>query len=83
MLSSIEATWLSADRKKQLAADFQRDPSWNERAPSVRIPHGLTASRPMFNRTQTLNPPPGASRCVSEPQLHHALTGKLHPLLDW
>ncbi len=30
MLSSIEATWLSADRKKQLAADFQRDPSWNE-----------------------------------------------------
>ncbi len=30
MLSSIEATWLSAERKKQLAADFQRDPSWNE-----------------------------------------------------
>jgi adenosine deaminase len=30
MLSSIEATWLSADRKKQLAADFQRDPSWSE-----------------------------------------------------
>jgi hypothetical protein len=30
MLSSIEATWLSAERKKRLAADFQRDPSWNE-----------------------------------------------------
>jgi adenosine deaminase len=29
MLSSIEATWLSADRKKRLAADFERDPSWN------------------------------------------------------
>jgi len=30
MLSSIEATWLSADRKKRLAADFERDPGWNE-----------------------------------------------------
>ena len=30
MLSSIEATWLSADRKRRLAEDFQRDPSWNE-----------------------------------------------------
>ena len=30
MLSSVEATWLSADRKKRLAADFQRDPSWND-----------------------------------------------------
>jgi adenosine deaminase len=30
MLTSIEATWLSAERKKRLAADFQRDPSWNE-----------------------------------------------------
>jgi adenosine deaminase len=30
MLSSIEATWLSAERKKRLAADFQRDPSWND-----------------------------------------------------
>ena len=30
MFSSIEATWLSAERKKRLAADFQRDPSWNE-----------------------------------------------------
>ena len=29
MLSSIEATWLSADRKKRMAAEFQRDPSWN------------------------------------------------------
>jgi adenosine deaminase len=30
LLSSVEATWLSADRKKQMAADFQRDPSWRE-----------------------------------------------------
>jgi adenosine deaminase len=30
MLSSIEATWLSADRKQRLAEDFQRDPSWQE-----------------------------------------------------
>ena len=30
MLSSIEATWLGSERKKRLAADFQRDPSWNE-----------------------------------------------------
>ncbi len=30
MLSSIEATWLSPERKKRLAADFQRDPGWNE-----------------------------------------------------
>jgi adenosine deaminase len=30
MLSSIEATWLSADRKKRLAEDFQRDPSWHD-----------------------------------------------------
>jgi hypothetical protein len=30
MLSSIEATSLSADRKKRLPADFQGDPSWNE-----------------------------------------------------
>ena len=30
MLSSIEATWLSSERKKGLAADFLRDPSWNE-----------------------------------------------------
>jgi adenosine deaminase len=30
MLTSIEATWLSGERKKRLAADFQRDPSWNE-----------------------------------------------------
>ena len=32
ILSSIEATWLSADRKKRLAADFQRDSSWSEPA---------------------------------------------------
>jgi adenosine deaminase len=32
MLASIEATWLSAARKKRLAADFQRDPVWNEAA---------------------------------------------------
>jgi adenosine deaminase len=30
MLTSIEATWLSAERKNRLAADFRRDPSWNE-----------------------------------------------------
>lgn len=30
LLSSIEATWLRAERKKRLAADFQRDPSWHE-----------------------------------------------------
>ena len=30
MLTSIEATWLSPERKKRLAADFQRDPSWTE-----------------------------------------------------
>ena len=30
MLTSIEATWLSAERKRRLAADFERDPSWNE-----------------------------------------------------
>ena len=30
MLSSIESTWLNADRKKRLAEDFQRDPSWHE-----------------------------------------------------
>ena len=30
LLTSIEATWLSAERKRNLAADFQRDPSWNE-----------------------------------------------------
>jgi adenosine deaminase len=30
MLSSIEATWLSAERKKRLTADFQRDPTWND-----------------------------------------------------
>jgi adenosine deaminase len=29
ILSAIDATWLSAERKKRLAADFQRDPSWN------------------------------------------------------
>ena len=26
----IEATWLSGERKKRLAGDFQRDPSWGE-----------------------------------------------------
>jgi adenosine deaminase len=30
MFSSIDATWLSAEHKKRLAADFQRDPSWDE-----------------------------------------------------
>jgi adenosine deaminase len=30
VLSSVEATWLSAERKKRLAAEFQRDPGWNE-----------------------------------------------------
>lgn len=30
MLSTIDATWLSAERKKGLAVDFQRDPSWHE-----------------------------------------------------
>jgi adenosine deaminase/aminodeoxyfutalosine deaminase len=30
MLSSIEATWLTPDRKKRLVTDFQRDPSGNE-----------------------------------------------------
>jgi adenosine deaminase len=30
LLASIEAPWLSADRKKRLADDFQRDPSWHE-----------------------------------------------------
>jgi adenosine deaminase len=30
LLSSIESTWLSAERKKQMAAEFQRDPSWRE-----------------------------------------------------
>ena len=30
MLSSVDATWLSADRKRRLAAEFQRDPSWND-----------------------------------------------------
>jgi hypothetical protein len=32
MLTSSEATWLSADRKKRLAEDFQRNPSWHEAA---------------------------------------------------
>jgi adenosine deaminase len=35
MLSTIESTWLSAERKKRLAADFQRDPSWNEAGTDV------------------------------------------------
>ena len=30
LLSSIESTWLSGERKTQLATEFQRDPSWNE-----------------------------------------------------
>jgi adenosine deaminase len=30
MLGAVEATWLSAERKKQLAAAFQRDPGWRE-----------------------------------------------------
>ena len=30
MLTSIEATWLSAERKKRQAADFQRDPTWKQ-----------------------------------------------------
>jgi adenosine deaminase len=33
LLSSIDATWLSAERKKGLAASFQRDPSWTDAAP--------------------------------------------------
>lgn len=32
ILSSVDATWLSADRKKRLSDDFQRDPSWHEAA---------------------------------------------------
>ncbi len=32
ILSSIEATWLSAEQKSRLANDFQRDPSWAEPA---------------------------------------------------
>jgi adenosine deaminase len=32
MLSSIDATWLSAERKKRMAAEFQRDPAWNDSA---------------------------------------------------
>jgi len=28
ILSSVEATWLTVDRKKALAAEFQRTPSW-------------------------------------------------------
>ena len=30
LLSSIDATWLDAGRKRRLAADFQRDPSWSD-----------------------------------------------------
>lgn len=32
ILSTIDATWLTDDRKKRLAADFQRDRSWREAA---------------------------------------------------
>jgi len=30
ILSSVEATWLTVDRKKALAAEFQRTPSWQD-----------------------------------------------------
>jgi adenosine deaminase len=30
ILTSIDATWLSAERKKRLTDDFQRDPTWRE-----------------------------------------------------
>lgn len=31
ILSSIDATWLNADRKKALTTEFQREPSWRNR----------------------------------------------------